>query len=150
MQPKTDVIPSWRKQVTGLGGTLKLTSFIAVLMTLLMSLATGVATAQEGHPIKGTWRGTIDMGSDTRNLVIIMDYDGDSISGMINPGRSSYRFSSSALDAPNWTLHATAETRDGVAVSMTGTLHEIGARNRYLEGTWSEAGRQYPFRITRE
>lgn len=117
---------------------------------LLMSLLAGVATAQEGHPIKGTWRGTIDMGDDARNLVIIMDYDGDTITGMINPGRSSYRFTSSELDAPNWSLHAMATTRDGVNVMLMGTLHEIGARNRYLEGTWFEAGKQYPFRITRE
>lgn len=109
-----------------------------------------VAGAQEGHPLKGTWRGEINMGADSRALVMILGYDGDTITGMINPGRSSYRFSSAELDAPNWILNADATNRDGIDISFSATLHEIGARNRYLEGTWTEAGRSYPFRVTRE
>jgi hypothetical protein len=125
--------------------TLK-TAFISLVFLLLPAFA----GAQEGHPIKGTWRGEISMGSNSRALVMILGYDGDTITGMINPGRSSYRFSSSELDAPNWTLNASATNRDGVNISFSATLHEIGARNRYLEGTWTEAGRSYPFRVTRE
>lgn len=113
-------------------------------------LLTGLVSAQEGHPIKGTWRGVIDMGDSDRALVMILGYDGDNITGMINPGRSSYRFSNADLDAPNWMLHASATNRDGVDISLMATMHEIGARNRYLEGTWTEAGKTYPFRVTRE
>ena len=117
------------------------------MVFLLLPVA---GNAQEGHPIKGTWRGEIDMGADARALVMIMGYDGDNITGMINPGRSSYRFASADLDAPNWVLSASATNRDGAPVSFMATLHEIGARNRYLEGTWTEGGHSYPFRVTRE
>lgn len=100
--------------------------------------------------MKGTWRGEIVMPGGNESVVIIMDYDGDNVTGMINPGRRSYRFTSSELDAPNWTLHAQATTREGNDISFWATLHEIGARNRYLEGMWSQAGGTYPFTITRE
>jgi len=106
--------------------------------------------AQEGHPFKGTWRGEITMPGGSQAVVIIMNYDGENITGMINPGRQSYNFSRADLDAPNWTLNASATTRDGIDVSLTGTLQEIGARNRHIDGTWKQGGLSFPFRITRE
>jgi hypothetical protein len=129
-----------------LGDSLKnLSTYFCSLLLLAISIS---VYAQEGHPLKGTWRGEIAMGNQSQAVVIIMNYDNE-ITGMINPGRNSFNFSSAELDAPNWTLSANALTRDGVDVSLTGVMHEIGARNRYLEGTWTQAGSSYPFRITR-
>lgn len=125
-------------------------SFRHFIYSLVILLLPAFASAQEGHPLKGTWRGEIAMPGGSQPVVIIMDYDGDNITGMINPGRSSYNFTTAELDAPDWTLHATATTRDGNDVSFTAKLHEIGARNRYLDGTWRQGGDNYPFRITRE
>ena len=128
-----------------MGDSLKnLSTYFCSLLLLAISIS-----AQEGHPLKGTWRGEIAMGNQSQAVVIIMNYDNE-ITGMINPGRNSFNFSSAELDAPNWTLSANALTRDGVDVSLTGVMHVIGARNRYLEGTWTQAGSSYPFRITRE
>ena len=124
-------------------------AFFSVIF-LFGSVYSGVASAQEGHPFKGTWRGTITAGSNTRPLLIIMDFDENNITGMINPGRSSYSFSSAELDASNWFFKAEAITRAGVDISFQGTLHDIGAGNRYLEGAWSEEGSSYPFKVTRE
>lgn len=117
----------------------------------LAGLAIGVlglpaAFAQEGHPFDGTWRGTMqnDAG-ESRRVLLIMDYDGEEIGGMINPGPDSLRIESAELDAPNWTLQVSAGP-----VRFEGTLHEIGARNRYMEGIWREDGEEYEFRVTRE
>ena len=130
-----------------MGDSLKnLSTYFCSLLLLAISIS---VYAQEGHPLKGTWRGEIAMGNQSQAVVIIMNYDNE-ITGMINPGRNSFNFSTAELDAPNWTLSANAITRDGVDVSLTGVMHEIGARNRYLEGTWTQAGSSYPFRITRE
>ena len=121
------------------------------LISLLFCLFSSTALlAQEGHPLKGTWRGTITTGSNTRPLVIIMDYNNDEITGMINPGRNSYNYTSAELDAPNWALQASATTREGVDIRFQATLIDVGARNRYLEGSWSEEGSSYPFKIIRE
>ena len=130
------------------GLTIKLVVF--TVFFLVSSTLAGMASAQEGHPFKGTWRGTITTGSTTRPLLIIMDYDGENITGMINPGRNSYRFSSTELDASNWLFKAQATTREGVEISLQATLQDVGARNRFLEGAWSEGGSTYPFKITRE
>lgn len=120
------------------------------VLFLISAAFSGILSAQEGHPLKGTWRGVIATGDDSEALLMIMDFDGENITGMINPGRSSFRFSSSGLNADSWLFSAAATTRDGVDISFQATLNEIGARNRYLEGTWTQAGRTYPFKVTRE
>ena len=146
------VIPSEKNHSTGLSGGwgLKIKLVVLAVFFSLSSAFAGIANAQEGHPFKGTWRGIISMGNENQALLIIMDYDGESITGMINPGRSSYRFNDAELDASSWSLNAEATTRDGTDINFEGTLNEIGARNRYLEGTWTQAGSSYPFKITRE
>jgi len=131
------------------------TMFIRIKMTLQMlgfSLLTAClpVLAQEGHPFEGTWRGTITKGAESAPVVMIMGYDGDNITGMINPGRNSYRFQQALHDAPNWALSVSAQTREGEAIEFTGVMHEIGAVNRYIEGTWTQGGQSWPFRITRE
>lgn len=113
-------------------------------------LLCGSVAAQEGHPYEGTWRGTIGSGAAAEPVVIIMDYDGDSIDGMINPGRNSYRFENALHDAPNWKIDVAAETRAGEAISFTAVMQEIGSVNRFMEGTWTEGGQSQAFKITRE
>lgn len=120
---------------------------LAVALALTLSQS---GSAQEGHPYEGTWRGSIDKGTDAAAVVVIMDYDGENITGMINPGRSSYQFQNALHDAPNWHLQVTAQTRDGEAVEFGGVMHEIGAVNRYIEGTWTQGGETWPLRLTRE
>jgi hypothetical protein len=45
------------------------------------------ALAQEGHPLKGSWLGDWGPSRTDRNPVFIhMDWDGKSVTGMINPG----------------------------------------------------------------
>lgn len=124
--------------------------FAAGVALLLMLVLSSWAGAQEGHPYEGTWRGEINMGATTTPVVMIIDYDGATLNGMINPGRSSYKFLTVEHDAPNWKLTVTAETRDGIPVSFSAVMHDIGSATRYMEGTWTQAGADYPFRIARE
>ena len=122
---------------------LLVTGFIAVLFC-------GSVAAQEGHPYEGTWRGTIGAGADAQPAVIIMDYDGNQLNGMINPGRNSYRFENATHDAPNWKIDVTTQNRDGEAISFSAVMQEIGSPNRFMEGTWTQGGKESPFKITRE
>lgn len=125
-----------------------ITRLISAGVALL--LLCGTVTAQEGHPYEGTWRGTIGTGAAAKPVVIIMDYDGASLNGMINPGRNSYRFENATHDAPNWTIDVAAETREGEAISFTAVMQDIGAVNRFMEGNWTQGGQSYAFKITRE
>jgi hypothetical protein len=106
--------------------------------------------AQEGHPYEGTWRGTIGTGDAARAVVMIIDYDGEQLNGMIDPGRNSYRFENATHDAPNWKIDVTTQNRAGETIAFSAVMHEIGAVNRYMEGTWTQGGQEQAFRITRE
>ncbi len=121
-----------------------------ILALVSSSMLATFSMAQEGHPYDGTWRGQLTRNDDSIPVVVIMDYDGENITGMINPGRNSYRFDSAEHDAPNWRLSVATQTRQGEAVSFTAVMKEPGARNRYMEGTWTQAGVDYQFRIIRE
>ena len=81
---------------------------------------------------------------------MIIDYDGENLDGLVNPGKNSYKFAAVEHDAPNWKITVTAETRDGIPVSFSAVMKDIGSVKRYMEGTWTQGGEEYPFRITRE
>jgi hypothetical protein len=111
---------------------------------------TTAALAQEGHPYEGTWRGTIGDGADAQPVVMIIDYDGEQLNGMINPGRNSYRFENATHDAPNWKIDVTTQNRDGEAIGFSAVMQEVGAANRFMQGTWTQGGETQPLKITRE
>jgi hypothetical protein len=117
---------------------------------LFFALSCCGAYAQEGHPYEGTWRGTIGEGSAAKAVVMIIEYDGEQLNGMIDPGRNSYRFENATHDAPNWKIDVTTQNRAGEAIAFSAVMHEIGSVNRYMEGTWTQGGQELPFKITRE
>lgn len=117
---------------------------------LFFLLSCGGVLAQEGHPYEGTWRGTIGTGDNAKAVVMIIDYDGESLNGMIDPGRNSYRFENAMHDAPNWKIDVTTQNRAGEAIAFSAVMREIGAINRYMEGTWTQGGQEQAFKVTRE
>lgn len=120
------------------------------LLIIPALLAAGQALAQEGHPFDGTWRGTLsDASGESQRVLLILKYDGAAIGGMINPGPNSVPLDSAELDAPNWTLRASAQSADG-PIEFQATLRDIGSPRRYMEGTWTENGEDYAMRVTRE
>jgi hypothetical protein len=72
--------------------------FAAILIRPLC-LLTVPLIAQEGHPLVGSWRG--DWGpnaKDRTDVTFILNYDGNNIVGMINPGPDVAK-----LQTPLWT-----------------------------------------------
>jgi len=61
-------------------------------------LIAGGATAQEGHPLAGTWYGDYTAGQQTTDITVIMKWDGKSLTGMINPGPNSKPLTSAVMD----------------------------------------------------
>src|SRR2546423_813849 len=71
------------------------------------------ALAQEGHPLVGSWHGTWGPTPTHRNdVTVVMDWDGKNITGLINPGPDSVKFSKATLDASNWGVHIEADAKD--------------------------------------
>lgn len=120
----------------------------ALLGALLLAT---VLVAQEGYPLDGTWRGEWGAGSgDGTMVVLVMKWDGEKINGTINPGPRSVPFTSAELNADEWTVHIEAESLEGEPIVVDALLENIGSYNRTLTGTWTQAGAEHDFKITRE
>ena len=114
-----------------------------------------LASAQEGHPLKGTWIGDWGPSADHRNQVtIVMDFDGDEVTGVVNPGPGSIQFSSATLDTSDWSVHIEVEASDrndaAVRYTIDGTLEDIGLPDRRLTGIWLHGVVTGDFAITRQ
>lgn len=108
------------------------------------------APAQEGFPLDGTWRGEWGGPGATHHVVIVMKWDGKTVTGRINPGPRSIAFTSAALIPENWTVRIEAVDAAGEAIRIEGTLEDIGSYNRSVVGTWTQGGASFPFSIERE
>ena len=71
------------------------------------------ASAQEGYPLKGTWIGTWKSNAvHGDDLFLVMDWDGKTISGTINPGTDDMPITKASLDPNGWVVHIEAAAKD--------------------------------------
>jgi hypothetical protein len=116
-----------------------------VLIVLACLVAAATATAQFGHPLKGSWSGDWGPDKDHRTRVLLqMQWDGKTITGAINPGANALPLTSASLDPDTWRVHLEAR-----GVVIDGKLDNIGSARRVLSGVWTEAGRKGDFRLVR-
>jgi hypothetical protein len=111
--------------------------------------------AQEGHPLKGSWIGVWE-GNELHDesVVVILDWDGREITGMINPGTDNITITSAELNPEDWTVRIVADTEDasGRAVDyvIEGTIEDLELPNRYIKGTWQNGNARGDFEIRRQ
>lgn len=123
----------------------------AAAALLAVAVLPALAEAQEGFPLDGTWRGEWRApGESGTPVVIVMSWDGERINGMINPGPRSLDFDRAELEPSTWTVRIAAVDHDGRPIVIEGMLHDVGAYDRYITGTWTVAGEPREFRITRQ
>ena len=120
-------------------------SLFRVLIVLAWLVVAANATAQFGHPLKGSWSGDWGPDKDHRTRVLLqMQWDGKAITGAINPGANALPLTSASLDPDTWQVHLEAR-----GVVIDGKLENIGSARRVLSGVWTEAGRKGDFRLVR-
>ena len=125
-------------------------SFKSILVLLVATLSVA-AGAQEGYPLDGTWRGEWGPAGGEQTLaVVVMNWDGTTINGRINPGRNTINFTSAALDPADWSVHIEAQTREGEPIVIEAVLSELGSYHRKLTGTWTSGGVENQLVLTRE
>jgi hypothetical protein len=124
------------------------------LVSLALVGALPVAGAQEGHPLTGTWSG--DWGespAQREHLTLVMRWDGERISGVIDPGPRSVAIGAVQLDVADWGVRLQATTTDAegatVEISAEGRIEELESWNRRLRGTWRQGNREGDFLLTR-
>lgn len=112
----------------------------ALLFSIFLAVT---ASAQTGHPAKGSWLGYWGPDdSSQRRIRLLMDWENREITGVINPGRNAVAIESTSIEYDTWTLTIEAEmaTADGelqpfVAV---GVLDNLGSwTNRRYAGTYT-------------
>ena len=123
------------------GESCRMKLFTAVLGLLSAFSVAPLVTAQEGYPLDGTWRGQWGQpGGESTLAVVVMNWDGSTINGRINPGRNTINFTTASLDAENWLVHIEALTKEGQPIVIDGKLENLGSYNRTITGTWTAAG----------
>jgi hypothetical protein len=117
----------------------------------IVLLAAGTAVAQEGFPLDGTWRGQrAGAGGAPVTIVMVMQWDGSKVTGVINPGPKAMQIEDAKLNPEGWRVTVAAKGANGAPIAFEGTIGELGKYNRTIEGTWTEGGQTYPVRMVRE
>lgn len=127
---------------------------VSLVAAAVAALLGGSAIAQAGHPLKGSWSGDWGPTPDHRNRVLLLlDWDGNEITGVINPGRNGVPLTSATLDPSDWTvrLEAQAPDRNGNMLQyvIEGKVENLGSwTNRRLSGTWRHGDESGDFMVT--
>ena len=124
------------------------------LVALVATLALGVsALAQAGHPLKGSWSGDWGPTPDHRNRVLLLlDWQDNEITGVINPGRNGVPLTSATLNAEDWSLRFEAQAPDSngnmLQYVIEGTVENLGSwTNRRISGTWQHGEQSGDFMV---
>ena len=107
---------------------------------------TASARTQEGHPLTGTWAGDWGpAGAQRTHITMVMEWDGKTVTGLINPGPDAIRLSAVSVDWATWTVRIEAK-----GVAAEGRLEDIGSYHRRIVGTWAQGGAKGDFKLTRD
>jgi len=122
-----------------------------ILLAVLLVVACVAAKAQEGFPLDGTWRGERQApGAAPVTIVMVLQWDGQKVTGIINPGPRALQLVDAKLIPDGWKVTLAATTAAGAPIAFEGVLGELGAYHRSISGTWTEGGRTYDVRMVRE
>ena len=127
----------------------------ATLMIIAASALAFQVSAQEGHPIKGSWIGVWEANpSHGDDVLVVMDWDGRKITGIINPGTDNIEITKATLDPDDWGVHIEAtgadKSGDEIDYVIDGTIMDLELPNRYIVGTWRSSAGRGDFEIRRQ
>jgi hypothetical protein len=111
--------------------------------------------AQEGHPLKGTWHGTWGVNATERTPVtLVMDWDGATVTGIMNPGTRSSSLEKTSFDPSAWQFHfeSTYKDRSGgtARVTIDAKIQDVTSPRRSLVGTWTQGDKKGDFKAVRD
>jgi hypothetical protein len=132
---------------------------LVLISSLLCVGFLSTALSQEGHPLVGTWHGSWGTSSTDRNdVTVVLEWDGKTISGLVNPGPDSYKLTKTVLtpssDPDGWAVHFEADTKDRngkpVHYVIDGKIEYLTKIQRSIVGTWSHDNVKANFKLTRD
>jgi hypothetical protein len=129
-------------------------SRVFAFVFIVACLAGVSAGAQEGHPLKGSWIGTWGPSKvHSNDILVILNWDGKTISGMINPGTDDIPIKNASLNPEGWVVHFEAETKDKAGplnYVFDGKIDGLAFHNRTINGTWKSQRENGQFKIQRQ
>ena len=126
-----------------------------VLFVFLAACVIGApAGAQEGHPLKGSWIGTWGPSKvHSNDLLVILNWDGKTISGTINPGTDDVAIKNATLNPEGWVVHFEADAKDKagpINYVFDGKIEGLAFHNRTISGTWKSNRENGQFKLQRQ
>ena len=112
-------------------------------------------SAQEGHPLVGSWHGTWGPDANHRtNITFLLNYDGQNITGTLNPGPDAARLQHATLDPSDWSVHLEADVKDRLGktlhVVFDGKIQDVTSAHRRIAGAWTQGAAKGDFNVTRD
>jgi hypothetical protein len=130
---------------------------LTIVLTLFVAgLSGGVSvTAQEGHPLKGSWLGTWGPAKTHSNdIVLVLNWDGKTISGTINPGVNDAPIKNATLNPDGWVVHLEADIKEksGTVLNyvIDGKIENLSFHNRAIVGTWKNQRESGQLKVSRQ
>jgi hypothetical protein len=134
-------------------------TFRTLCLFACFSLAV-TTSAQEGHPLVGSWHGNWGTNAkDRQDLTVIIDYtpDGAGVTGLVNPGYEHAMMEKIEVTIPkptDWIIKFEVELKDkaGKATRYVaeGKLDKIGSDRRTWTGTMMAGTTKGDFQLTRD
>jgi hypothetical protein len=129
---------------------------LTIVLAVFVACLTGstLTSAQEGHPLKGSWLGTWGPAKTHSNdIVLVLDWDGKAITGMINPGTDNAPIKNATLNPDGWLVHFEADIKDKSGVLnyvIDGKIENLSFHNRTIVGTWKNQRESGQLKIGRQ
>ena len=129
-----------------------LTRSVVVLLAPVLAMP---IYAQEGHPLKGSWIGVWESNKDAGDdIIMVLNWDGKAVSGIINPGTDNMKIGSATLDPNGWKVHIEADgkSKQGAALHyvIDGTIKDLELPARFITGTWQSQTGKGKFEVRRQ
>ena len=123
-------------------------------ITLIFACLAATLSAQEGHPLVGTWHGNWGTTAANRtDMTLVMDWDGKVISGVVNPGFDGLPLQNAKLNPKDWTVHFEVDRKESsgtVRCMLDGKIDKLGSDRRTLTGTFACGATKGDFKLTRD
>jgi hypothetical protein len=83
-----------------------------------------------------------------------MDWDGATVTGIMNPGLRTSKIENTSLEASNWQFHFESNYKDraGVVsrVVIDAKIQDVTSPRRALVGTWTQGNQKGDFKAVRD
>jgi hypothetical protein len=126
-----------------------------VSLAAIVLLAASSGHAQEGHPLVGSWHGTHGPNAKSRtDITVVMDYDGQKITGTVNPGFENMELQNAQLTPKGWLVRFEIDSKTPagktVRCVVDGKIDRLGSDRRTITGAWVCGGVKHDFELTRD